>query len=59
MRPVRRRTALTLGGAGTAVALTGTADLLWGSGAGFQPSGGREISEPEVLRSSDTAMRRH
>ncbi|XAS65531.1 multicopper oxidase family protein [Micrococcaceae bacterium Sec5.8] len=53
MRPVRRRTALILGGAGTAAALTGAAGLLWGSGAGYRSTGGQDFSEPEVLRSSN------
>lgn len=56
MRSVRRRTALMLGGAGTAAALTGAAGLLWGSGAGYQPSGGQDLSEPEVLRSSNGTL---
>ncbi|MBT1003903.1 multicopper oxidase family protein [Paenarthrobacter sp. DKR-5] len=57
MRPVRRRTALILGGAGTAAALTGAAGLLWGAGSGYQPTGGQVLSEPEVLRSSNGSLR--
>ncbi|MCB5282232.1 MULTISPECIES: multicopper oxidase family protein [unclassified Arthrobacter] len=59
MRPVRRRTALILGGAGTTAALTGAAGLLWGSGSGFQPAGGQDLGEPEVLRSSNGMLQVH
>ncbi|MET3948295.1 FtsP/CotA-like multicopper oxidase with cupredoxin domain [Arthrobacter sp. UYCu512] len=56
MRPVRRRTALILGGAGTAAALTGAAGLLWDSGAGNQSAAGQALLEPEVLRSSNGTL---
>ncbi|MEO5780710.1 MAG: multicopper oxidase domain-containing protein, partial [Arthrobacter oryzae] len=53
MRPLSRRSALMLGGAGAAAAATGAAGLLWDQGMGFQAAGGLDLSEPQALRSAD------
>lgn len=55
MQPLSRRTALLLGGAGAVATVTGAAGLLWGqgTGAGFQATGGQELSEPQALHSAD------
>jgi FtsP/CotA-like multicopper oxidase with cupredoxin domain len=53
MRPISRRSALILGGAGVAATVAGTAGLLWRPGGGIRAAGGQDLNEPQVLRSAN------
>ncbi len=60
MKPISRRSALTLGGLGLAGTVVGGAGLLWwSSGALTQPPVGDEFAEPALLRSAQGKLQVH
>lgn len=57
MRPISRRHALQLGGLGLASVALGTTGLAWPRGSLLEPAAGKQLSEPQMLRSADGALR--
>ena len=57
MRPISRRRALQLGGLGLLSTAVGSAGLAWPRDGLLAPQGGRQLLEPETLRSADGLLR--
>ncbi|SDY80281.1 hypothetical protein SAMN05661080_04656 [Modestobacter sp. DSM 44400] len=57
MRPISRRRALQLGGLGLTSVALGATGLAWPRGSLLDPVAGRQLSEPETLRSANGGLR--